>query len=326
MFGKKALVAVGAMMFALNAVPSQAAWPERPIELIVPWGAGGGTDTVARMLASVMEKDLGQPINVVNRTGGAGIIGHTALAQARPDGYTVGTVNVDLSQMVCLGQSDLTAAKFNQIALFSRDPAGLMVNADSPYKSAKQLLDALKSSKDNAMKASGTGRGGIYHLAFAGWLMKEGVDPNKVPWVPSKGEAPSIKDLASGSIDLITPPLASARAMIEAGKIRPLATMAEERNPLFPDVPTLKEATGANWASGTWRMLATPVGVSPDITKRLEAAVKKAYDSKEFQDFMKSNGFVTAWMDSAQAKAFHAAEDKAICEVMKTAGMLEQQQ
>lgn len=327
MFGKKALLAaVGAAVFAFSAAPAQAAWPERPIEMIVPWGAGGGTDTIARMLASIMEKDLGQPINVVNRTGGSGIIGHTALAQAKPDGYTIGTVNVDLSQMVCLGQTDLTAAKFNHIALFSRDPAGLMVNADSPYKSAKELLDALKSSKDNAMKASGTGRGGIYHLAFAGWLVKEGVDPNKIPWVPSKGEAPSIKDLASGSIDLITPPLASARAMIEAGKIRPLATMAEERNPLFPDVPTLKEATGVNWTSGTWRMLATPAGVSPEITKRIEGAVKKAYDSKEFQEFMKSNGFVTAWMDAGQAKAFHAAEDKAICDVMKTAGMLDQKQ
>ncbi len=313
---------LAAALLSLAAVQQASAqWPNRPIEVIVPWGAGGGTDTIVRTLASILEKDLGQPLNVVNRTGGAGVIGHTALAQAAPDGYTIGTVNVDLSQSLCLGQTNLTADSFTHIALFSRDAAGLMVNTSSPHKDAKSLLEAIRTAPAGSMKASGTGRGGIYHLAFAGWLVQEGIDPARVPWVPTQGEAPAIRDLAAGSIDIGTPPLPSARAMIEADKIRPLAAMATERNPLFPDVPTLKEATGSDWTSGTWRMLAAPKGLPDAIRTRLEGAVKKGVESAEFQEFMKKNGFQTAWMDGGQARAYHAEQDGTICKVMKAVGL-----
>ena len=180
-----AIVVLVAVFFGIsNAI---AGFPERPITLICPWGAGGGTDTVARALAAAMEKDLGQPVNVVNRTGGSGIIGHSALATAKPDGYTIGTINVDLSQLVCKGLTDLSYEKFTQIALINAAPAGLEVNADSPFKTAQELLDAIKRDPPRTYKASGTGTGGIWHLAWAGWLYKSGVDPNKVPWVPTKG-------------------------------------------------------------------------------------------------------------------------------------------
>src|SRR5690606_26481019 len=149
------------------------------VTLIVPWGAGGGTDQVARALAASMEQQIGQPVNVVNRTGGSGVIGHAALAAAAPDGYTIGTINVDLSQLVCKGLTDLTYDKFTQIALLNAAPAGLLVNSESPYQSAADLLAAIKAEPANTFKASGTGTGGIWHLAFAGWLVKEGVDPNK---------------------------------------------------------------------------------------------------------------------------------------------------
>ncbi len=317
---RRALFATALSALLINTAAA-ADWPTRPIEVVVPWGAGGGTDTIVRMLASILERDLGQPLNVVNRTGGSGVIGHTALAQAAPDGYTIGTVNVDLSQTLCLGQTDLDADSFTHIALFSRDAAGVLVNADSPYQSAQELLDAIKASAPGEMKASGTGRGGIYHLSFAGWLVQEGVDPAKVPWVPTQGEAPAIRDLAAGSLDLATPPLPSARAMIEGGRIRPLATMSEERNPLFPDVPTLEEATGADWTSGTWRMLAAPKGLPDDIRDRLAEALKTAVESDEFQNFMQQNGFQTAWLDGPEAQAYHAEQDETICEIMKTVGL-----
>lgn len=320
----RALIAL-TLATGLASAPAlaQENWPTRPIEVIVPWAAGGGTDTVVRMLAPLLEKELGQPLNVVNRTGGGGVIGHTALAQAAPDGYTIGTVNVDLSQTLCSGQTDLSWQAFTHIALFSADPAGLLVNSSSPYQSAGDLLEAIKAAPDNAMKASGTGRGGIYHLAFVGWLMREGVDPAKVPWVPSRGEAPSIRDLAAGTIDLATPPLASARAMIESGHLRPLATMGSERNGLFPEVPTLSEATGVDWAIGTWRMLAAPAGLPDAIRDRLEQALAKAVQDPGFVEFMESNGFMQAWMTGAEARDYHRAQDEEICEVMKAAGMLD---
>ena len=304
-----------------NAANAQTSWPNRPITLIVPWGAGGGTDIVVRSLAMAMEKDLKQPVNVVNRTGGSGLVGHTALAAAAPDGYTIGTINVDLCQLVSRGLTDLTYEKFTQIALLNSEAAGLVVRADSPFKTAQELLDTIKKDPPKTYKASGTGTGGIWHLAFAGWLWKAGVDPNKVPWVPSAGEGPSLKDLATGVIDVVSPPLTTALTLIRAGKVRALANMDDKRFAELPDVPTLKEATGIDWQIYTWRMIGAPAGLPADLKNKLETAVKKAFESKEFTDFMNSRGFTKTWMDSAQAREFHKSQDKAIGDTMKAVGM-----
>lgn len=299
----------------------EASFPDRPITLIVPWGAGGGTDIVVRSLAAAMEKELKQPVNVVNRTGGSGLIGHAAIAAAAPDGYTIGTINVDLCQLVSKGLTDLTYDKFTQIALINSEAAGLVVQADSPFKTANDLLTAIKEKPANTFKASGTGTGGIWHLAFAGWLSKEGVDPNKVPWVPSGGEGPSLKDLATGSIDVVSPPLTSALTLIRAGKVRALANMDDKRFSELPDVPTLKEATGVDWKIYTWRMIGAPAGLPEDVKMRLESAVKAAFDSAEFNEFMDGRGFTKTWKGSVEAREFHKEQDKTIGEIMKAVGL-----
>lgn len=311
------------LILSLGATTAAAEWPDRPITVICPWGAGGGTDTVVRALAAAMEKNLGQPVNVVNRTGGSGIVGHSALAAAKPDGYTIGTINVDLSQLVCKGLTNLSYDKFTQIALINAAPAGLEVNADSNFTSAEQLMESIKKEPAGTFKASGTGTGGIWHLAWAGWLYKSGVDPNKVPWIPTKGEAPSLKDLASGSVDAVTAPLSSAMPLIKAGKVRPLANMDTERFSELPDVPTLKEATGVDWTCYTWRMIGAPAGLPDDLKNKLADAVKSAFDSKEFSDFMDSRGFKKTWKGPDEAKQFHKEQDQSICEVMKAVGMAE---
>jgi tripartite-type tricarboxylate transporter receptor subunit TctC len=197
----------------------------------------------------------------------------------------------------------------------------LEVNAESPFKTAQELLDAIKKDPPRTYKASGTGTGGIWHLAWAGWLYKSGVDPNKVPWVPTKGEAPSLKDLASGSVDAVTAPLSSALPLIKAGKVRPLANMDTERFEPLPDVPTLKEATGTDWSCFTWRMIGAPAGLPDDIKNKIVDAVKKAFDSEEFTAFMKKRGFKKTWKDPADARAFHKQQDESICEVMRAVGM-----
>ncbi len=302
---------------------AQAEWPDRPITVICPWGAGGGTDTVVRSLAAVMEKNLGQPVNVVNRTGGSGIVGHSALANAKPDGYTIGTINVDLCQLVSKGLTDLSYDKFTQIALLNAAPAGLEVNADSDYETAQELLDAIKAEPAGTFKASGTGTGGIWHLAWAGWLYYSGVEPDKVAWVPTKGEAPSLKDLAAGAVDAVTAPLSSALPLIKAGKVRPLANMGEKRFDPLPDVPTLKEATGTDWTCYTWRMIGAPAGLPDDIKQKLADAVRAAFDSEEFTAFMNKRGFEKTWKGPEEARAFHKQQDESIHEVMKAVGMAE---
>ena len=135
----------------------------------MPWGAGGGTDAVARFFGTYLEKELGQPVNVVNRTGGNGVVGHSAIAQAAPDGYTIGLITVEISMMHWQGLTELGPASYTPLALVNADPAGFQVAADSKYKTVQEVLDAIKANPGK-LKASGTGQGGIWQLAIAGLL------------------------------------------------------------------------------------------------------------------------------------------------------------
>ena len=132
--------------------------------LIVPWGAGGGTDATARIVGSLLEKELGQPVTVVNRTGGSGVVGHAAIAGAPADGYTIGLITVEIGMMHWQGLTEISGASYTPIGLVNVDPAGLQVRADAPYKNANDLVAAIKANPGK-FKASGTGQGGIWHLA-----------------------------------------------------------------------------------------------------------------------------------------------------------------
>src|SRR5512139_4348774 len=136
-----ARVAVVALAAAMPFAAGAQSYPSRPITFVVPWGAGGGTDTTARYFAAMLEKDLGQPVNVVNRTGGNGVVGHSAIASAPPDGYTIGMITVEISMLHWQGLTELTPASYTPLALVNADPAGFTVRADSPWKSVKEVLD-----------------------------------------------------------------------------------------------------------------------------------------------------------------------------------------
>lgn len=297
------------------------AWPDRPITLVVPWGAGGGTDAVARMLAALMEKDLGQPVNVVNRTGGSGVVGHAAIAGAPADGYTIGLITVEIAMMHHQKLTELNPTSYTPIALVNLDPAGFQVRADSSYKSVNDVLAAIKAAPPGKFKASGTGQGGIWHLALAGMLRDLKIDPAAVPWVPSNGAAPGLQDLVAGGVEFVPCSLPEARSLIDAGKVRSLAVMDKSRAALFPNVPTLKEATGSDWATGAWRGIAAPKGLPDNVRARLEASVKKAYDSKEYKDFMAQRGFGMLWGNGAEFATFMAKADADMKAVMTAVGI-----
>ena len=296
-------------------------FPDRPITLVVPWGAGGGTDAVARMIASLMEKDLGQPVNVVNRTGGSGVVGHSAIASGAPDGYTIGMITVEITMMHHQKLTELNPTSYTPIALVNLDPAGFQVRADSAYKTMGDVLNAIKANPGK-FKASGTGQGGIWHLALAGMLSDLKIDPAAVPWVPSNGAAPGLQDLAAGGVEFVPCSLPEARSLIDAGKVRSLAVMDARRASLFPDVPTLKEATGSNWATGAWRGIAAPKGLPKEVQSKLEASVKKAYDSKEYKDFMAQRGFGLLWGSGTEFAAFMAKGDADMKAVMTAVGLI----
>ena len=317
----KTLAALAASLTAsLTITVAHAAWPDRPITLIVPWGAGGGTDGTARIIGSLLEKDLGQPVNVVNRTGGNGVVGHTAISSAAPDGYTIGMITVELTMMHWAGLTQLDYKQFNPVALMNIDPSGVTVKTESPYKTLNDLLAAIKANPGK-MKASGTGQGGIWHLALAGMLKDMKMSPDAVGWVPSNGAAPAMTDLVAGGIDLVTCSLPESRALIDAGKARPLAIMATGPSGLYPNVPTLKSLTGSDWTTGAWRGIATPKGIPAEAQTRLSAALKKIYDSKEFKDFMNQRGFGLMYADAKGFGDFMAKGDADMGVIMKTLGL-----
>ena len=313
------LALAGLLALAL-AAPAHPAYPTRPITFVVPWGAGGGTDAVGRMMASLLERDLGQPVTVVNRTGGSGVVGHGAIANARPDGYTIGLITTEIVMMHHQGLTRISGASYTPLGLINLDPAAVQVRADAPYKNLKDLLDAIRANPGK-LKASGTAQGGSWHLSLYGLLLEQKIDPLSVPWVPSQSNAAGLLDLVAGGVDLVPGSHPEARALIEAGKVRSLAIMDEKPSALFPKVPTVKQAVGSNWVSGVWRGIAAPKNLPKDIETRLLGSVKKAYDSKVFQDFMRERGFGAVWMEPAQFAAFMAKEDAELGGLMKKVGL-----
>ncbi len=313
--------AAGAGLASQLSAPAIAqAFPARPIQLIVPWGAGGGTDATARIVGSLLEKEFGQPVNVVNRTGGSGVVGHQAIASGAADGYTIGMITVEISMMHWQGLTQLNPESYTPLALMNEDPPGVQVINTSPYADVKALADAIKANPGK-LKASGTGQGGIWHLALVGWLGAMGLPANAVPWVPSNGAAPAMQDLAAGGIDLVTCSVPEAKAMLDAGRARSLAIMAGERNPQFPNVPTLKEAMGIDYSVGAWRGIAAPKGLPAPIAERFTTVLKKINESKEFRDFMAARGFGIKWADAGGFAKFMADGNAAMGVAMKAAGL-----
>jgi tripartite-type tricarboxylate transporter receptor subunit TctC len=288
--------------------------------MVVPWGAGGGTDAVARVIASLMERDLGQPVTVVNRTGGSGVVGHQAIAGATPDGYTVGIVTVEIAMMHHQGLTDLTPASFTPLGLVNFDATGVQVRADAPWQNLGELMQAIRTAPGK-LKASGTAQGGIWHVSLYGLLNEQGIAPTAVPWVPSISSAAGLIDLVAGGVEIVTASHPEARSLIDAGRVRSLAVLDDERSALYPEVPTGEEAIGTSWQMGVWRGIGAPPGLPGDIQARLEAAVKTAYDSDEYRDFMTSRGFGMRWAGPAVFAVFMAAADEQMGTVMTQVGL-----
>jgi tripartite-type tricarboxylate transporter receptor subunit TctC len=316
----RTLVRAAALFALLFAASAHAAYPDRPITLIVPWAAGGGTDATARIIGALLEKELGQPVNVVNRTGGSGVVGHSAIALAPPDGYTIGLITVEIGMMHWQGLTELSGASYTPIGLVNADSAGLQVAADSPYKTAADLVAAIKANPGK-LKASGTGQGGIWHLAIAGMLQDLKIDPASVPWVPSNGAAPGLQDLVAGGVQIAPVSLPEARSLIDAGKVKSLAIMADASPALYPSLPTLKQAIGSSWTMAAWRGIAAPRNLPPEARDKLAAAIRKIVASKDYTDFMAQRGFGVIYAGPEDFATFMVKSDADLGATMKAVGI-----
>lgn len=320
-FIARAAGAAACLALAAAALPAAAqGYPSRPVTLIVPWGAGGGTDATARIVGSLLEKELGQPVTVVNRTGGNGVVGHAAIASAPADGYTIGMATVEISMMHWQGLTELSGASYTPLGLVNADPAGVQVRADAPYKTINDLLAAIKANPGK-LKASGTGQGGIWHLAIAGMLRDQKIDPAAVPWVPSNGAAPGLQDMIAGGVEIAPVSLPEARSLIDAGKVKSLVIMNDKPSALYPNVPTLKAATGSDWTMAAWRGIVAPKGIPAEARDKISAALKKIAASKEYTDFMASRGFGVIYAGPDDFAKFMAKSDAELGATMKAVGI-----
>ncbi len=319
-------------LVALVLAARAAEYPVRPITFIVPWGAGGGTDAVGRIMASLLERDLGRPVNVVNRTGGSGVVGHSAIASARPDGYTIGILTVEIAMMHHQKLTALNGASFTPLGLINLDPTAIQVREfkasrpdgspqDTPYQTLDQLMADIRAHPGK-LKASGTAQGGIWHVALCGLLQEQKIPPDAVRWVPSASNAAGVLDLVADGVDLVPGSHPEGRSLIDAGKVKSLAILDERRSRLYPNVPTGAEAIGTKWSMGAWRGIGAPKNLPKAIEARLQAAVKKAYESKEYAEFMTQRGFGMRWAAPAEFAAFMAEEDAKFGVVMRAVGLV----
>ncbi|MEZ5844315.1 MAG: tripartite tricarboxylate transporter substrate binding protein [Hyphomicrobiaceae bacterium] len=300
---------------------ARAAWPDRPINFIVPWGAGGGTDQVARIFAAGLEKQLGQPVNVVNKTGGNGIVGHAAISTAAPDGYTVGACTSEITYFKTVGLGAITPDSFTLVSRLATIPAGVTVSAKSPYKDLKALMADIKAKPKGTFTTSGSGAGGPWHMAIAGLTKAAGMPADQVKFVPSQGGAPALQDLVAGGLTMVTASPIEAKALSEAGSVRILATMDEKRLSSFPNVPTVKEATGLDWSLVNWFSFCAPKGLSPDILAKLADAGGKAHASAMVQDPLKKRGITPVWDGPVAFKAFAAKFATTAAALLKDLGL-----
>lgn len=302
---RKSLLTLAAAAAAIvPASLAHAAWPDRPITFIVPWGAGGGTDQVARVFAAGLEKQLGQPVNVVNKTGGNGIVGHSAISTATADGYTVGACTSEITYFKTVGLGAITPDNFTLVSRLATLPAGVTVAANSPYADLKALMADIKAKPKGTFTTSGSGAGGPWHMAIAGLTKAAGMPADQVKFVPSQGGAPALQDLVAGGLTMVTASPIEAKALAEAKAVRILVTMDDRRLSSFPDVPTVKEATGLDWSLVNWFSFCAPKGLPADVLAKLTDAGAKAHASDMVQGPLKQRGITPVWDGPEAFKAF----------------------
>jgi len=272
---------LGALALPL-AVPAWADdndYPNKPIEIVVPASAGGGTDAVTRAFSEACKKYLTQPVTVNNKPGASGAIGMGDMINARPDGYKLCMVIVEITILPSLGLTKYTYEDFIPIAQLNADPAAITVKADAPWNTIEEFLsDAQKSP--GSIKMGNSGNGSIWHLAHASLEDKVGVKFNPIPF---QGAAPAVVALLGGHIDAVSVSPGEVSAQVAAGKLKTLAVMSDQRVKGFERVPTLKERK-IDLSIGAWRGLAAPKGTPPNVISALRAAAKGAASEPMFKE------------------------------------------
>ena len=315
-----ALAVALVLVLSLATVASAAEYPTKGINVICPWAAGGGTDAVLRAFCEAMGKDLGVTLTVDNRTGGGGIIGHQAIADADNDGYTIGMITFEISTYTHLGTSQLTYADYEPLCRVNTDAAAITVNADWAKKNnITDMATFIEYCKANpGVQMGGSSNASVWHIA-GGYLMDAaGIELQMITY--QEGAATAVQNAASGFIQGVTVSLGEARAFIESGHLVCLGVMDTQRNSLFPDVPTCQEQ-GFDVVYATQRGMAVPKGTDPAIKERLQKAAEYAVTDEAFVTFMNNGGYTIAYQNAEEYTAFLAKSQDDVGAAMAVLGL-----
>ena len=299
-----ALVSLAVLGAGSLGAAAQDDYPTKDITHIMPWTAGGGTDIAIRTFLEFAEEPLGVGINTQNITGAQSGVGVLRLMNARPDGYTIGTLTWD--SMITVPYFGLVPGfdteKLSYIANVTLYPTVLAVTAEQPWTTLEEFVAAAKENPGE-YTISNSGNSGIWHLHALDMSDKLGIELNHVPF--ASGSAPQREALISGENDAASVSYATIASAVEAGQVRVLAVMGEERDPNLPDVPTFKEL-GYDVVWGGMRVIAVPAETPEEIQAELATAFETAFNDPEFQQKAAELGISPYWMDGEEAKAYVA--------------------
>jgi tripartite-type tricarboxylate transporter receptor subunit TctC len=311
------ILALALLTACLPASPA-AAFPDKPLELTVLFGAGSAADLLARKLAELAGKDLGQPVAVVNRTGAGGALGYTHVRGQSPDGYALVWNSNSVSTAYHAGNMKFDYTAFSGVAALTSEPVSLAVKADAPWKDVRELLAHAKAHPGQ-VRLGNSGRGSFTHLVAVALENRAGVKLTHVPFGRELAITTVLGDKIEASVQLP----AEIMAQVTGRQVRVLAVTGDRRLPGLPDVPTFKES-GVDLTMTLWRGVAAPKGTPEAVIARLEAAFTQAAQSAEFREFATRVGAVIDVRGTRDFDAFVARDDRDIATLMEQIGLKKQ--
>lgn len=301
---RRDLSALALLALGVGTGHAEAEFPSRPIELVVPFAAGGGTDALARSFAEASRKHMPQSIIIVNKPGASGSIGWQDVASAKPDGYRLAVITVELTILPHVGIGKVGYEDFQPIARLNADPAAITVRADAPWNTIEEFLAAARA-QPGKIGVANAGPGSIWHLAASALEEKTGAKFNHVPF---QGAGPGVLALLGGHVDASAASPAEVTTYVQGGKLNILAVMADQRVKGFEKVPTLKERN-IDLSIGTWRGIAAPKTTPPDVVAYLKKVTQAASEEPAFRETLDKQNLGLSYADGAAFKAAMARDD-----------------
>ncbi|GAA5233001.1 tripartite tricarboxylate transporter substrate binding protein [Verticiella sediminum] len=316
-----ALTAAAAFACVLGAGPARAAadYPTKPMQVILPFAAGGPTDVVGRVIATEMGQILGQPLVIESRPGASGTIGAAAVARAPADGYTL-LMNASV-QVIYPGQFKSLPFDpmddFTAVGVLGTVPMVAVVPPDSPYSSFQELIDAAKA-KPGALSFASPGVATLPHLV--GELLNTSTGA-RLEHVGYRGSNPALTDVAGGHVHVMYAPLAPAMPLIQSGRLKPLAVTTRERLKDLPEVPTIAETVLPDFDIVTWYGLWAPKGTPEPVVQKLNQAMVQASSSPKVAETLAAQGTIPSGLSHTETQAFALEENQRWLKVMQDAGI-----